>query len=110
MKNESKIELKEFLKEEIEILKKDIERYKEASKPVAPDNSIGRLTRMDAIQSKSINAAALTKARNQLSNYENALIKIDDNDFGVCKKCNKDIPIERIMAMPGTSLCTNCIG
>lgn len=110
MNSKSKIELKEFLEEEIEILKRDIQRYKEASKPVAPDNSIGRLTRMDAIQSKSINAAALTKARNQLNNYENALLRIYDDNFGICKKCKNEIPIERIMAMPGTSLCTNCIG
>lgn len=109
MNESNKKELKEYLEEEIEILKTDIERYKEASKPVAPDNSIGRLTRMDAIQSKSINAAALTKARNQLKNYENALVRLNDADFGVCKKCNNNIPVERVMAMPGTSLCTNCI-
>lgn len=110
MNEENRKELKEFLIEEIEVLKKDIERYKEASKPVSPDNSLGRLTRMDAIQSKSINEAALVKARNQLKNFENALLRLNDPDFGICSKCKGDISIERIMAMPGTSLCPKCIG
>lgn len=109
MDNENIKELQDFLEDEIVILKRDILRYKEASRPVSPDNSIGRLTRMDAIQSKSINEAALTKARNQLKSYENALTRINNEDFGVCSKCKEDIPIERIMAMPGTSLCTKCI-
>lgn len=109
MNDDSKKEFKEYLNEEIVILKRDIERYLEASKPVAPDNSLGRLTRMDAIQSKSINAAALTKARNQLANYERALSKLDDDNFGICTKCKNEIPIERLMVMPSTTLCTGCI-
>ena len=54
-------------------LKADIDAYKGLTQPIAPDDSIGRLTRMEAINSKSINEAALRKARNKLTRLERTL-------------------------------------
>ena len=34
--------------------KKDIKGLKEATKPISPENSIGRVSRMDAINNKSV--------------------------------------------------------
>ena len=50
----------EFLiKEEILKTTDSIEHYKELTKPIAPENAIGRVSRMDAINNKSVNEAAL---------------------------------------------------
>ena len=66
MDEEGKIKLKEKILEEIEAQKNLIENLKETSKPVAPDNAIGRLTRMEAINSKSISDASLNSAKVKL--------------------------------------------
>ena len=64
-------------------LKADIDAYKGLTQPIAPDDSIGRLTRMEAINSKSINEAALRKARNKLSRLERALRNIGRSGFRI---------------------------
>lgn len=52
MSPEERRELKRNMVEEIEVQQKLIPRLVESSKPVAPDNTIGRLTRMAAISSR----------------------------------------------------------
>ena len=71
-----------------------------ASAPVSPDNAIGRLTRMEAINSKGINEAALRKAQTTRSQLEKALREIDSDDFGHCRDCEEPIAVARLMAMP----------
>lgn len=43
-----------------------------------------------------------------LSSLCNALVRIDDVSFGMCEICNDPIPIERLFAVPGTTLCVPC--
>ena len=102
------LDVKELLKKEILKTKELIEEYKEFTKPIAPSDSIGRISRMDAINNKSINEAALRKAEMKLKNLELALSNVDDPEFGKCAKCKDQIPIQRIMLMPQSRFCVNC--
>ncbi len=104
-----KNELKKVMHQEIKKLEKDIATYKEITKPIAPDNALGRLTRMDAIGRKGINEAAMRNAENSLRKLEKGLRKIDEPNFGICKKCSKPIPNERLMALPGAERCVPCL-
>jgi len=108
MQEDQREAFEKHLREQIEILKEDIISYKELTKPVAPDSAIGRLTRMEAINSKSINEEALRKARATLSKLERALKLIDDPDFGLCRACEEPIPFKRLMIMPESELCVQC--
>lgn len=101
-------DIKGLLKKEIKKTKERIVEYKELTKPIAPENSIGRISRMDAINNKSINDAALRKAETKLINLEFALSNIDDSEFGKCAKCKAQIPIQRIMLMPQSRFCVKC--
>ncbi|MCW8982031.1 MULTISPECIES: TraR/DksA C4-type zinc finger protein [Altibacter] len=85
-----------------------VAKYRELSKPIAPENAIGRVSRMDAINNRSVNEAAYRKAEVKLKNLTVALSKIDDPDFGRCRKCKQPIPIERILLMPQVTTCVNC--
>ena len=78
------------------------------TKPIAPENAIGRISRMDAINNKSVNEAALIKAKQKLKNLEITLSNINEPDFGICAKCNNTIPIGRVMLMPHSRFCVNC--
>ena len=110
METNRKVELKENILEKIKTLKEDIASYKLLAKPVSPDNAIGRLTRMEAINSRSINEAALETARQTLFRLERALTRIDHPDFGLCRECEEPIPPARLMALPETELCVHCAG
>jgi DnaK suppressor protein len=96
------------IKEEIAKTELSIKNYKELTKPIAPENAIGRVSRMDAINNKSVNEAALKKAEQKLNNLNVALSNINDPDFGVCFKCNNTIPIGRILLIPHTRFCVQC--
>ncbi|MCP3927141.1 MAG: hypothetical protein GY714_31665 [Desulfobacterales bacterium] len=63
---------------------------------------------MEAINSKSINEAALRKAKESLSKLNQALSIIDEPDFGLCIICEEEIPVARLKIMPGTEYCISC--
>lgn len=108
MKQDQREKLKRYIRERIQSINGDILAFKASSAPVPPDNAIGRLTRMEAINSKSINAAALRKAIATRSLLENALRTIDSEGFGLCQDCEEPIAFDRLMAMPETALCVAC--
>ncbi|MFW6020319.1 MAG: TraR/DksA family transcriptional regulator, partial [Bacteroidales bacterium] len=85
-----------------------IEELKEQTQPIAPDCSIGRVSRMDAINNKSVNEAALRNAEDQLLKIKHTLNSVDDEDFGLCRNCSEPIPLGRLIVMPGSSLCIKC--
>lgn len=108
MSPEERKKLKREIIEEIEAQKQLMESLAESVKPVAPDNAIGRLTRMEAISSRGVSEASLNSARNKLTKLETALGKVDRPDFGICIRCENPIPPGRIRAMPENVLCVSC--
>ncbi|GAA3631649.1 hypothetical protein [Flavivirga jejuensis] len=70
------------------------------TKPITPDVSIGRVSRMDAINNKSVNEASLRQAEIKLGNFKRALDRFGTEDFGVCLKCKQAIPVGRILIRP----------
>jgi DnaK suppressor protein len=108
MEKNKREKLENHIREKIEILKKDIISFKELTVPIPPDNSIGRLTRMEAISSKSINEAALRRTQYTLSKLERTLRMIDAPDLGLCRQCEEPILFARLMILPETDLCIEC--
>ncbi len=101
-------EIKKMIEEEISSVEREIPIIKEQTRPVAPDNAIGRLTRIEAINSKSINEAALRSMQARLSGLKRALANIDDPDFGLCTECGEEIPVKRIKLVPESTRCVTC--
>ncbi len=95
---------------QIDETRKNIESLSELVKPIAPDNAIGRLSRMEAIGTKSINEASLARAGTRLELLKSMLTELDDPDFGTCIECGARIPVARIMLMPESRMCVRCAG
>lgn len=109
MNEEEKRELRTLIEEEIAHLNKEAVRLEEVVKPVAPDNAIGRLTRMEAINAKSMNEANLRTARLRMSKLRDTLERLEDEDFGICVSCERPIPVKRIMLVPESTRCVRCL-
>ena len=88
MTEEQRIEVKAKIELNIKTLKIQISELEELTKPISPDNAIGRISRMDAINNKSVAEAALRQAKRKLKNLEFALSRVYDEDFGKCARCN----------------------
>jgi len=104
--SQEKVKIK--ILEEISKTEKAILDYKELTKPIAPDVSIGRVSRMDAINNKSVNEASLRQAEIKLGNLKRVLDRFGTEDFGICLKCKLSIPVGRILIRPQSLLCVNC--
>lgn len=94
--------------ERIEKLEKEIVTLKDLTQPIAPDSAIGRVSRMDAINNKSVNEAALRKKQVQLTALKETIKNIDKPDFGKCIKCGASIQLGRVMIMPESKKCVRC--
>jgi DnaK suppressor protein len=103
MKKQQKEEIHTKILEEIRKTKNSIEEYKELTKPISPENAI-----MDAINNKSVKEAAMRLAEQKLSMLTIALSRIEDNNFGICAKCQNEIPIGRILIRPQSRFCVHC--
>lgn len=100
--------LRDKITAELEKVSKDITDLEELTQPISPENAIGRISRMDAINNKSVNEASLRQARDKYKRLEEALSKIHEPDFGLCIRCGQPIPEGRIMLMPQARKCVRC--
>ena len=101
-------EIKFKLKTEIKSTQLKINKYTTLCKPIAPENSIGRISRMDAINNKSVVEAALKVAKEKMAQLQSIQNNIKDSNFGICKKCKQEIPLERLMLQPHSKFCVTC--
>lgn len=108
MNKQQKDKLVASIHQEIANLGKELPALEQLTKPVPPDNAIGRLTRMEAINNKSINEANLANAKARMARLQHALEMSDDPDFGICIQCDEPIPFKRLMVQPDSGLCVRC--
>jgi len=100
--------IKNKIIQKIASLKIEIEELRELSKPISPENSIGRISRMDAINNKTINDRMLRKSQEKLKKLKLALSRTDDPNFGKCITCKKPIQQARLELMPESTNCILC--
>lgn len=108
MTTEERNQLKIQIEKKIQRLSRQIGELIDLTKPIEPDCAIGRLSRMDAINNKSVNESALAKKQEQLKGLNLAFQDIENDDFQNCIVCGQEIPIQRIFIMPESRKCTNC--
>lgn len=108
MTDQQKEELQSIIEDKIHETEKEIEHLEELTKPIAPDNAIGRLSRMDAINNKTINDAALRENRKKLKKLQRAKENSGKDKFGLCSKCGEEIAFGRLKFMPWTTRCVKC--
>ena len=102
-------EIKKTLIKEIKNTEKKIIEYSELCKPIPPENSIGRVSRMDAINNKSVLESVLRKTEKKLKELLHAKKQSEENiDFGKCIICNNEINIKRLFIMPYVKKCISC--
>ena len=101
--------LRQRLQAELHTLRTASVDTAEDRKPVELDQtSVGRLSRMDAIQSQAMALASERHRRDEVRRIEAALKRIEDGTYGACVSCGEDIAPKRLEADPTVSTCINC--
>ncbi|MDB9704188.1 hypothetical protein OAA86_08880 [Rhodospirillales bacterium] len=81
----------------------------ESRKPVELDQtSIGRLSRMDALQGQAMQLETERRHGVERQRIEAALERIEDGNFGYCTVCDEDIAIKRLENDLSVPNCNDC--
>lgn len=94
-------------------MKADLEQQDAISRtdraPVELDQtSVGRLSRIDAMQVQAMALANQQRRRVELDRVAAALVRIDGDDFGYCTVCGDEIAEARISSNPSVVTCIAC--
>ncbi len=83
----------------------------EARKPVELDQqSVGRLSRMDAIQQQAMAEAAERARKRDLARIDMAERRLAEGEYGYCLDCGEPIPDRRLEIDPMAERCVACAG
>jgi len=80
-------------------------------KPVTLDQtSVGRLSRMDALQSQAMSLEIDRRRRQELLRIDAAIARLDLGEYGYCIVCGDEIPEKRLTFDPSATTCVVCAG
>ncbi len=94
--------------------KKDIEELDTASREAAAtvvldQSKVGRLSRMDALQSQQMAQETARRRQLQLQKIDSALRRIAAGEYGCCIICGDEINPARLEFDPACTRCTGCM-
>jgi DnaK suppressor protein len=81
----------------------------ESRGPVILDQtSVGRLSRMDAMQGQAMAMATHRQRGQELQRIAAALLRLDDGSFGYCLDCGEEIAEKRLRFDASVATCIRC--
>ena len=94
---------------ELARLERSMDSIGDAAKPVALDQTaVGRLSRMDALQSQHLSADLHGRTQARHAQLLDALTRLDQGNYGYCLTCGASIPYGRLIVMPEARTCAAC--
>jgi len=83
--------------------------HEEESHPVEVDQArVGRLSRMDALQSQAMAAEVERRREAELGRIDTALERLKEGEYGYCVSCGDAIAPKRLELDPAIPVCVHC--
>lgn len=76
--------------------------------PNLDQSSVGRLSRIEALQNQGLTQNLAERERRQLEQVLKALERIEEGTFGICNDCRAPIRFERLLVFPEALNCAAC--
>lgn len=90
-------------------LKNTDQLARDSTKAVDLDqSSVGRLSRMDAMQSQAMALETKRRREIELTRIDAALERIDEEEYGYCASCEEEINKRRLEVDPANPFCVEC--
>ena len=97
-----------LLDERAELLAGDRDAAEDRGTVTLDQTSVGRLSRMDALQRQAMAQATSRRRQSRLQRIDGALLRLDQDEFGYCQDCGEDIPPARLDLDVTATLCVSC--
>ena len=75
---------------------------------VLDQTSVGRLSRMDALQNQAMQVETERRREVELARIDAALERLDEDEYGYCVSCGEEIQSKRLDMDPATPVCIDC--
>ncbi len=109
MDAEKLTELREALLRIAEEIRASDDATSASRAPVELDQqSVGRLSRMDALQVQAMAMETSRRRAGELKRIAAALARMDEGEYGYCAECGEEIAARRLELDPATPLCVEC--
>lgn len=103
------VQLQNTLQEKRKLLETQLKSSDADTRPVTLDQqSVGRVSRIDAIQQQQMAIANQKQVKQILKQVELALSRMDSEEYGICLQCQETIAFARLQAQPFAGLCLGC--
>ncbi len=86
----------------------ELAAMEESTEAIAPDASIGRLSRLDSMQHQQMALAGKQRLEEERSRLVAAEFRIEEGSYGTCLLCGDDIARERLEYQPDAVTCVPC--
>lgn len=100
-----RLRLKNSLKEVVAAL---AQADDSAATVMLDQSSVGRLSRMDAMQQQAMAAGIRARLVSQKLKLDSALDRVNAGTYGLCCQCEAEIEIVRLEGDPAAVFCTDC--
>ena len=89
-------------------IEQELVELAESTEVIAPDVSIGRLSRLDSMQHQQMALAGKQRHEEERTRLVTAEFRIDEGTYGSCLLCGNDIATERLEYQPDAVSCVPC--
>lgn len=104
-------DFRKILRARLEQLGTEDDLGREGQKTVTLDQqSVGRLSRMDAMQQQAMAQAQERRRAAEARRIEAALARLDEGEWGYCLRCGEEIAERRLAHDPSVATCVTCAG
>jgi DnaK suppressor protein len=103
----------ELLKIRLLALRDELSEQREAGRKAEAtveldQTSVGRLSRMDAMQGQAMSKESGRRRDASLQKIAAALKRMDSSEYGYCLMCEEEIAYQRLEFDPAATLCIDC--
>lgn len=108
MTKKEKQEFRKMLLERKERIIRKLSEFINESKEIETNVAQDVVDKAESSYTKEFLLSLSDTERDQLMLIDEALRRLDKNDFGLCQLCSQEISRKRLNALPWTPTCINC--
>ena len=106
---EEKELLKNIMSKEIDTLTQELKSIEKSLKPIKKDCSLDSIDHKMLKQDQNINIQRFEEIKKRLNRLKHAFLKVDTDEYGICKECEEDISLQRLKLIPESQYCVSCM-
>ena len=99
---------KALMERQAQLAREDVSNADSRDTVELQQDSVGRLSRMDAMQQQAMAQAQKRRRAAERTRITAALKRLEEGEWGFCVKCGEEIAEARLRHDPSIALCVNC--